>query len=450
MKNIRFRVVSLFLVLFSALPLKINNLDSFELHKFKSAAKVESNVVAWSYKDVLHSYYQDYESYFDSIKIDSKNKIGFDDFIANYYSQDLDIKSYTEGMKFGTIDADLNYSNDISVASNSSDEDYILKTIDDKKESTPVSAFERLPKYSSVTSEFYKNIIDGDIIYETVTSFWNCGHTAIVVDAKRKSEFAECPTYIQTIEAVPSGVKYGFLDDERIARKGIKILRVIIKDFQDHFFVGAKEFLYKQLGKNYNLDINRCNKSIDSNEWYCSELTWAAYEYGGIDLACIDGVHHGQKGNDSGVLPYMIYICDFTNEVDLSPNFVDIKIINKSGSTWTINVHNKCNQNINVFYNSKMCFFDDCMNIGALKDLRSINLNSYASKDVQINQNLFADAITFYWDNYQSYKEIRNGILKEVNYKNRYFTYANQLVSATKKMLDRKHLESIELGEREI
>ena len=97
-----------------------------------------------------------------------------------------------------------------------------------------------------------------------------------------------------------------------------------------------------------------------------------------------------------------------------------------------------------------MCFFDDCMNIGALKDLRSINLNSYASKDVQINQNFFADAITFYWDNYQSYKEIRNGILKEVNYKNRYFTYANQLVSATKKMLDRKHLESIELGEREI
>ncbi len=54
MKNIRFRVVSLFLVLFSALPLNINNLDSFELHKFKSAAKVESNVVAWSYKDVLH------------------------------------------------------------------------------------------------------------------------------------------------------------------------------------------------------------------------------------------------------------------------------------------------------------------------------------------------------------------------------------------------------------
>lgn len=46
MKNIRFRVVSLFLVLFSALPLKINNLDSFELHKFKSAAKVESNVVS--------------------------------------------------------------------------------------------------------------------------------------------------------------------------------------------------------------------------------------------------------------------------------------------------------------------------------------------------------------------------------------------------------------------
>lgn len=85
--------------------MKINNLDSFELHKFKSAAKVESNVVAWSYKDVLHSYYQDYESYFDSIKIDSKNKIGFDDFIANYYSQDLDIKSYTEGMKFGIIDA---------------------------------------------------------------------------------------------------------------------------------------------------------------------------------------------------------------------------------------------------------------------------------------------------------------------------------------------------------
>lgn len=85
--------------------MKINNLDSFELHKFKSAAKVESNVVAWSYKDVLHSNYQDYESYFDSIKIDSKNKIGFDDFIANYYSQDLDIKSYTEGMKFGIIDA---------------------------------------------------------------------------------------------------------------------------------------------------------------------------------------------------------------------------------------------------------------------------------------------------------------------------------------------------------
>lgn len=120
-----------------------------------------------------------------------------------------------------------------------------------------------------------------------ISFFFNAGHNAMIVDMAHSGYYG---SYMQTIEAVGGGVQYGFLDDLRMAEYKIKILRV--SGATSTVRNNAIYFIRAQLGKPYYLNTFRLNTSIDSLEWYCSELVYAAYKYAGIDI----GVKQGSNG----------------------------------------------------------------------------------------------------------------------------------------------------------
>ncbi len=101
-----------------------------------------------------------------------------------------------------------------------------------------------------------------------------------------------------TIEANPNrGVKRGYIDSVRF-KDHKTILRV--KNTTQAIISDAIYFCRQQLNKEYDLNIIRKHASINSGEWYCSELVWAAYKYNeqGIDLA---------SGTQVAVTPRNIY-----------------------------------------------------------------------------------------------------------------------------------------------
>lgn len=274
-----------------------------------SANNSENEIV--TYVDVLGSYYNMVAT---QLKFPTKT---FDIFMNEYYSiensKDLYQYTYDFGLENGIIVGSLNSSicdfqrqNNKSAQRKSSsgsdspssgDADYILSK--DTYSYTPSTEFKRAPYKSAYD---YSNVLAGDIVYETETSFFNCGHDALIVDMNHSGAYSN---YIQTIEAVGGGVQYGFLDDLRMTKFKVKILRV--SGATALAKTNAIFFIKQQLGKNYNLNTFRLNTDINSSSWYCSELLYACYKYINIDI----GVKKNANGNDVflslGCLPADIY-----------------------------------------------------------------------------------------------------------------------------------------------
>lgn len=375
-----------------------------------------------SYENVLFDYYAD--------ALDYKTKIGsrfvdFDEFCKTYYDNNINIQLYTEGWKYTDTDNYQGYTFaeniPMIIPSSSDDADYILNS--NNYDVTPTYVFKSKP---SMKANLYSNLKVGDIIYETKTIFWNAGHNAVIVDLNKSSQ--SYGTYIETIEAVGGGVQHGFLDDDRVTRYGVKIVRV-----KNYFYYTnyAIEFMKRQLGKPYSLDIMRSNSSIDSSQWYCSELVWAAYYYAGIDLCTLDGSHHGDSGNTGGLLPYTIYACDYTYEVYMSNYFIRMSIVSKTGSKWKIQLVNSSSTDIFAKYNSKMCFLDDCVNWKKLSDLINIQIKSHSYVDVEIKENWFATSIVCGYDRTETDAETGDKVLIK------YVSYADGLEETNKTMMVR-------------
>lgn len=385
----------------------------------------KDKITVFSYKDVFFKYY---EQALNTKTIEGKEFIDFDTFCENYYVSGLDIKSYTASWKYIDIDNfetyDYNSNMPMLTGSSSNDAEYILSS--DTYNVTPYSEFkntsdDKMPIYDLVTSYLYSKLNVGDIIYETRTIFWNAGHNAMITSTDKQgvNQSGGLVSYYETIEAVGGGVQYGFLDDNRIVAYGVKILRV--KNATTSKINNAVYFMKRQLGKTYSLNINRTNSSIDSNEWYCSELVWAAYNYSNIDLCELSGVKHGETGNTGGPLPYTIYCSDNTYEILLSEIHIRMSILSKSGSVWTIRLKNPNGFSTYCKYNSKMCFLEDASNWSNLNDLVSITIPSYSYKDVQISENWYATSIVCGWE--------------DLIY--RYVTYADTLMQESKSMMTR-------------
>lgn len=242
----------------------------------------------------------------------------------------------------------------------------------------------------------YSNIQVGDIIFEThVSDALNyIGHVAYVYDiAKQYTDGTNTGTFIETIEAVPSSVRFGWLDDNRMKTQGVIILRPVYANN----ISTASYFMYGQLGKPYNFpfDSGRVNTSYYSESWYCSELVYAAYYYAGVNL-------HAVSVNNY-CLPRHLYENSYTYTKNFSKT-LDIEYLGNPNGKWKIRVRNTNSYQVSFRYNKKMCFSSDAKNWTNLHDLSDpITLNSGATIDVTISINWFATSCTF------SYEKTING-----------------------------------------
>ncbi|MCD8294845.1 MAG: hypothetical protein LUE27_06370 [Clostridia bacterium] len=355
-----------------------------------------------SYLDVFDFYYNQAS---DEVKAHNlEMPYSFDDFCDGYYESDMDIQEYTDfivGLIYDSAECSRVQvlpisAPGISTCSSSSSKEvkYILRGISKPSEdnfdppTTPASAFDAEPKYGIYD---YSAVQVGDIILETDVEWYlnGMGHTAFVYDINKPSEYVP---YIQTIEAVGDsdgddsndGVCFGLLDDTRVLDFGVVILRVTTASSSD--IETAKGFVYSQLGKKYSLPLTagRVNTSKDSESWYCSELIYAAYYNADINLYCID--------SGGWCFPYDIYNSSFTKLVQFS-NFLDIKLIGKSGSYWQIRVYNNGGSDVTCYYNSKMCNVNDGREWTGLSDVTSVNIGANSYETVEIKTNWFARSI---------------------------------------------------------
>ena len=157
------------------------------------------------------------------------------------------------------------------------------------------------PDYSRYS--LYDVVEKGDIIFEEVGGFAVTGHIAIV-----EGKFCDEETginYIRVIEAKNVGVVRSCLDDTRADDKIVTVLRV--KGVTKEQIDGAVDFCISQLGKPYVCDLGK-DFSPYQDDWYCSELAWAAYYNQGIDIEC-------QAEGEPGVSPRDIRESEKTFEV---------------------------------------------------------------------------------------------------------------------------------------
>ncbi len=359
----------------------------------------ENTEVVFSYKDILQSYYN---QVIDSLcgDADYDETISFDEFCEGYYQVDLNIQDYTT-LLINVAQGQINLSDfyatiddGIDITPMSSVADYILKnTYDpevDDPDITPYSYFRSFPDKDLKESEKlfdFSTIKEGDIILETKTILMDSGHTAFVYDTEKKAytsnEGTDTITYIETIEAVPNVVSFGYLSQERFINYGVVILRVTS---DSAIIAKAKEFVYQQLGKTYNLPTTaRVNYDINSDEWYCSELINAAYFYAGINLDCVI---------DGYCLPFNIEWSSRTSFVCIS-DCVDLILNGKEDGKWKITIYNTSDNTIIVDYNTKMCFASDAASWSGLTNLAEVTLSPNKSTTVYISTNFFATSVAF-------------------------------------------------------
>lgn len=340
------------------------------------------------YVDILKSYYSlaKLESNFD--------EDGFKTFYEDFYSEEnnKNILEFTLDFaeKNGNFDEVYNIlvpeysltpisSSSGSGGPSSRDADYILKDSYDYSV-TPETSFARIPYHCFYN---YSNVENGDIVWETETIFFNAGHNALITNTKHVSYYG---IYIETIEAVGGGVQRGFLDDIRMTEFKCKILRVVGKTSKN-----AKEailFANMQIGKKYNLSLLRLNTAITSTEWYCSELVYASWKYAGIVI----GVKKDHNDNDV----YLKFCClpaDINNSYNTKPitivhsldlDFCSAKFKN---GVLSINVVNKTNVVLDIYYNSKFCKLDEAKNWQNLNDIKRIKISPYTYTTFSVKEN---------------------------------------------------------------
>lgn len=372
-----------------------------------------------SYLDVFENYYDIASERL--LENDVEMPFTFEQFCEGYYSHEYDIAHYTEyvvGYATSYVESYSTMNNDMialepldsssgSSGSSSGDADYILHSYYNYSV-TPASAFTREPDYDGYDTQTfdYSTLQVGDIVHESETAFFDTGHTAIISDTAHNSDYGK---YIQTIEAVGSGVSYGMLDDNRMVNFGVMIIRVVGATESQR--QSAVSFMRGQIGKPYSLNPIRLNKSYSSEEWYCSELVYAAYNSVGIDV----GVRKNQYGADYlmllGCLPWDIYYSYNTYDKCMKgANYIDIQVL--YGPRWQIRVFNNTGANRTISYNSKMCFEDDAKNWKGLSNINTVYVKSGLYSDpFRISENWFATDIAI--------SVVING--------KRYVTYAHNL-----------------------
>ena len=271
-----------------------------------------------------------------------------------------------------------------------------------------------LPEYDAGISAYYSYFLrEGDIV-------WDCAsfisqdptnlitHAGLIVNMNKDGVYWDAsnnPTYfqfIETIESVASGVRFGYLDDNRILRNGTRVLRSTVATPEQ--VDTAIDFMFSQLGKDYNLDISYSGPVPGStrNSWYCTQLVFSAFYSAGVNL-CENWYHnnyYGYGGTVSGPVTGSMFYHSMTVEeigfYTMNKPFPTLSVSNKSGSTWKIDITNTFGYPICVSYTPSMYFWGDIINDFTNKTLADIYLASYETRTVNVTENGLATSILAY------------------------------------------------------
>lgn len=384
-----FKFIACNIVLLSCFSMT-SNLKAESEKCFDNNFNVTTHCYSQNEEDVVFSYKNIFETYYNKVRNTKKIKddnIDFETFVDFYYMSNKTIQDYTNDY-FGTSSQQ---------SSRSSLAYYALGTTD--YSTFPAGCFSSVtPYYDSGNLEYYNLLNEGDIIYETSGSSSGVlvGHTSMIYDLSRSSYYGNIIISIDALNGNTTDekrVQFCFLDDNRMVDFGVVILRPV--GTSSTAIINAKYFTYAQLAKPYSFTLNRANTSINSTEWYCSELVWAAYLYTGINIcASADGNTMYYVGC---ILPSNIALSVNTYRVLLYQNNIQIKSYISNGYAF----YNARNFNVTAQYNSKLCFESDAANWTSLYDLVSININSYSEVLAIIQNNWFANtAVIGYMDSY--------------------------------------------------
>lgn len=231
----------------------------------------------------------------------------------------------------------------------------------------------RLPKYSEpyITVD-YDDLQPGDIFWDALTGDNTpcnvVSHVGMVVNVHQPGKFTFNDgsvnnfTFVETIEAVATGVRYGFLDDYRIAHSGVKVIRPKCSTAKK---TSAINFMYAQLGKKYGIIEELLAGDFISDRWYCTQLVYNAYYQAGynlVDQAFL--ITYGVSPNRPMVAEMLFdsnrstFIDFYDYGTDASPKVLSI---NQGVGYWDVTVRNDTGFILCMSYTPTKYFFSDIM-----------------------------------------------------------------------------------------
>ena len=371
----------------NAIDEKVQKTPHFNISNAVCSNTPDDRETILSYEDVLRSYYKEALDH-------SKDYFTYEDFRDGYYSEDNDLEffDYVDSLCSEPLFVNNNNVSFEDTKSNgreenpersSGDEDYILS--DNYYGTTPTSEFTRRP-YNLAFS--YTSLRKGDLVFES-EPLSGIGHIGIIINKSKNSE--SYGAYIQTVEAVNSGVKYGFFDDLRIIEKKMSVLRVVGYTFSKAN--AACEFADDQIGASYGNPFELTWQTEDSDHWFCSELVYAAWKRQDIDILQIYDQNHNV------VMPTYCWPIDIFNSFNTTElnidryQYLSVNLVGKDWNKWVVQIRNVSSYEVHVSVNRKMCFENDAKNWVNLNDLVSFYMDPGEYFNFYIETNWFATHI---------------------------------------------------------
>lgn len=115
----------------------------------------------------------------------------------------------------------------------------------------------------------------------------------------------------------------------------------------------------------------------------------------GNDYVC--GIHTSSGGSTNGGIIFNSFVYSYLDSFvyyNDNPAYLGLSVVSKNGSVWNIKIKNTSSSYLTVYYNRKMCFYNDAKNWSGLSDIEKIGIAAGYSAQVQISENWWATAIS--------------------------------------------------------
>ena len=363
-------------------------------------------------------------SYYNSLDEDRKAEISFEQFSEGYYKSQTNIKEYTENVnnsapKLAPMRANSSvtspfndyYDGEYMISNNHPDRRHLGNYSAPCTVANPtVYRYEDLPyepNYNHpLVSTWYDYVEPGDIVIDPVFRGGTFAdelitHSGIVEDIAKPyyNKDGGVSTFIRTIEAEPSGVRYGILDDERVLNYGTMVYRVHWVS-QDGI-AAAVNFCRAQLGKVYALTAGGV-PSINQSHWYCNELVFAAYYHQGVNI-CETTAYDNYPGTNPSYIGFIAGTMIFNSDnvenryIGSLPDAPSVTYRGRANSKYNFRIHNYDNSAVTVKYPKSSASFSEAITNAADSSKNyTVTIAANGSYDVSIpNAGILANAVVF-------------------------------------------------------